>query len=74
MSSSQGEKGGLPEAASNDITQELFDSPSQTAATSKTPEEQVRVCVGMNVVGVFFLTITFTHICVSVTRTVQRTG
>ncbi|XP_072244121.1 triacylglycerol hydrolase DDHD2 isoform X1 [Leuresthes tenuis] len=41
MSSSQGEKGGLSEAAPNDITQELFESPSQTATTSKTPEEQV---------------------------------
>ncbi|KAM9744503.1 triacylglycerol hydrolase DDHD2 isoform 2-T3 [Menidia menidia] len=41
MSSSQGKKGGLSQAAPNDNTPELLDSRSQTAATSKTLEEQV---------------------------------
>ncbi|XP_008280235.1 phospholipase DDHD2 isoform X1 [Stegastes partitus] len=43
MSFSQGEKGGLSQAAPNDNTQDLFDSPTQTVAAEKTPEDQVKV-------------------------------
>ncbi|KAK5604153.1 Phospholipase ddhd2 [Crenichthys baileyi] len=41
MSSSQGGSGGLSQAAQNDNTQDVFDNPSQTAATCNTPEAQV---------------------------------
>ncbi|MEQ2187939.1 hypothetical protein GOODEAATRI_009917, partial [Goodea atripinnis] len=41
MSSSQGDRGGLSQAAQNDNTQDVFDNPNQTAATCNTPEAQV---------------------------------
>lgn len=40
MSSSQGDTGGLSQAAPKDNTQDVFDSPAQTAATCNTPEAQ----------------------------------
>lgn len=43
MSNTPGEKGGLPQAAPNIDTQDLFDNPCQTAATGNTPEDQVRL-------------------------------
>ncbi len=43
MSHSPGKKGGLSQAAPNVNSQDLFDNPTQTAATGNTPEDQVRV-------------------------------
>ncbi|XP_022613637.1 phospholipase DDHD2 isoform X2 [Seriola dumerili] len=41
MSFSPGEEGGLSQAAPNVNTEDLFDNPTQTVATGKTPEDQV---------------------------------
>ena len=43
MSNSPCEEGGLSQAAPNVNTQDLFENPTQTTATEKTPEDQVRI-------------------------------